>query len=338
MSMKHRSTRIPYAWLLAAALTPTAGLADQLVMKNGDIITGEITAIAGDKVTIQPAYSDAFAVNMADVASIEADSVYDVVMADGREVQAQFAGAADGQQNLIVDQQPMAVALPQITMAAPPPPYSERVSHVDLNMTLRDGNTDSRNTLLFADTRMRFGVHRHIADLTFAREEVDGIDTKKQDLLRYEYNWLLDGPWYLGGSASYESDPIKELDHRYTVGVLVGRDFFNDNIKLLTASLGAGYSEEELAGISDSGAVGLWKLVYQHKLRQGALAFFHNHNIDYHFYGDNNAIFKSNTGFRWDVIGSVYTSVSLRYDYETEPAPGAESYDTTLAVGIGAEF
>jgi putative salt-induced outer membrane protein YdiY len=209
---------------------------------------------------------------------------------------------------------------------------------VDLNMTLRDGNTDSRNTLLFADTRMRFGVHRHIADLTFAREEVDSVDTKEQDLLRYEYNWLLDGPWYVGATASYERDPIKDLDHRYTAGLLVGRDIFNDEVKLLTASLGAGYADEELGGIADSGAVGQWKLVYEHKLRQGALAFFHNHNIDYLLYGDNNAIFKSNTGFRYDILGSLYTSVSLRYDYETEPAADSESYDTTLAVGIGAEF
>ena len=336
--MKNRSTRIPYAWLLATALVPTAGLADQLVMKNGDVITGDISAIAGDKVTIKPAYSDEFAVNLADVASIEDDGVYGVVLEDGREVQAQFAGVADGQQALIVEDQPVSAAVSGITVLPPPAPYYERVSHVDLNMTLRDGNTDSRNTLLFADTRMRLGVHRHIADLTFAREEVDGVDTKEQDLLRYEYNWLLDGPWYLGATASYERDPIKELDHRYTAGLLVGRDIFNDDVRLLTASLGAGYADEELGGVSDSGAVGLWKLVYEHKLRQDALAFFHNHNIDYHFYGDNNATFKSNTGFRWDVIGSVYTSVSLRYDYQTEPAPGSESYDTTLAVGIGAEF
>lgn len=336
--MTHRFMGVGCAWLLAAALAPAAALADQLVMQNGDVITGDITAMVDGKVTIQPAYSDAFAVNLADVASIEADGVYGVVLDGGREVQAQFAGAADGQQALIVEDESVSVAVSEVTVLPPPPPYYERVSHVDLNMTLRDGNTDSRNTLLFADTRLRFGVNRHLADLTFAREEVDGVDTKKQDLLRYEYNRLLDNSWYIGGTASYERDPIKELDHRYTVGALVGRDFYNDDVRLLTASLGAGYSDEELGGVSDSGAVGLWRLIYEHKLREGALAFFHNHNIDYQFYGDNNAIFKSNTGFRYDILGSLYTNVSLRYDYETEPAPDSESYDTTLAVGIGAEF
>ncbi len=68
------------------------------------------------------------------------------------------------------------------------------------------------------------------------------------------------------------------------------------------------------------------------------MAFFHNHNINYQFYGENNLIFKSNTGFRFDIINDIYTNISLRYDYETEPAAGAENDDTTFVFGVGAKF
>ena len=335
--MHARSWRLRYACILSVLL-PTLGWADQLTMNNGDVITGDISGITDDKVTIKPAYADEFAVNLADVASIEADEAYEVVLEDGREVEAQFAGAADGKQTLIVEASPLTVAMADIKMAQPPEPYYERSSHADFNATWRDGNTESKNILLYGDTRLRLGVHRHMADLTIAREEQDGITTKKQDLLRYEYNWLLDGPWYLGATASYERDPIKDLDHRYNLGLLAGRDFFDDDVKFLTASLGLGWSEEELAGVTDSGAVGLWKLVYEHKLRGGDLSFFHNHTINYQFYGDNNLIFKSSQGFRYDILENIYANVALRYDYESEPAPGTEHYDTTLAVGIGADF
>jgi len=64
----------------------------------------------------------------------------------------------------------------------------------------------------------------------------------------------------MGGSFTYERDPIKELEHRYTAGLLLGRDVFNDAGRFLSISFGAGYSDQEQAGISDSGAVGLWKL------------------------------------------------------------------------------
>jgi putative salt-induced outer membrane protein YdiY len=297
------------ALLLPLTLLPGCLLADQLIMKNGDVITGDIASIDDSKVTIKPAYADEFAVNLADVAAVEADQVFDVVLEDGREVEAQFAGADGEQQALIVEEQPMMVAIEQIKMAEEPPPYYERTSRVDLNMTLRDGNTDSANNLLYAETRMRFGVNRHLGDLTIAREETDGDRTKEQDLLRYEYHRLLDGPWYVGATASYESDPIKDLDHRYKLGGLVGRDIFDDDVQFLTVSLGPGWSEEELGGVTESGAV-----------------------------GNNNGIFKSNTGFRFDIVKNVYTAVSLRYDYETEPAPDAKSYDTTLTIGVGSEF
>ena len=49
-------------------------------------------------------------------------------------------------------------------------------------------------------------------------------------------------------------------------------------------------------------------------------------------------IFKSNTGVQFDLIDDIYAKVSLRYDYETEPAEGAQNEDTTFAIGIGAEF
>ncbi len=327
------------SFILAVIFLPGLALADQLQMKNGDIITGDVKKVEDNKVYIKPAYASEFTVDLAEVVSIEAEKVYEVELEDGSEVNAQFAGSTnDGQQTLIVDDAPMNVGLAQLAMAALPQAYYERVSHVDLNMTWNGGNTDNKSNLLFADTRVRVGEHRHLAELTIARDENNNISTKKQDLARYSYNWLFNEPWYLGATASYERDPIKDLSYRYTVGALIGRDIFRDSKKFLTVSAGMGYSEQKLAGDTDGGATGLWNLIYEQKLNDGRLSFFHNQNMSYQFYGDNDLILKTNTGFRFDILGNLYTSVSFRWDYETEPAAGTESYDTTLAIGVGAEF
>jgi hypothetical protein len=321
---------------MAAILLPLPGYADQLIMKNGDVITGDVSKVENNKVFIKPAYGSAFSVDLAEVVSINAETEFEIELEDGSEVKGQFAGAAEeGQQTLIVDGSEMNAG---VTQALPPQPHYERVSHVDLNMTFNGGNTDSKNNLLFADTRVRVGEHRHLAELTIRRDETDDVSTKKQDLFRYSYNWLFNEPWYLGATASYERDPIKDLDHRYMFGALLGRDIFKDSRKFLTASLGAGYSQEKISGVSDSGLTGLWNMIYEHNFRDGSLTFFHNNNINYQFYGDNNLILKTNTGFRFDIYKDIYTSLSLRYDYETEPAADTESYDTTLAIGVGATF
>jgi hypothetical protein len=324
--------------LILAFVLPATAIADRLLMQNGDVITGKVSKIEDGKVFIEPSYADEFSVKLAEVVSIEAETVFEVELEDGNTVDAQFAGGADGQQALMIDGAAMSVGMQDLAAAAEPQAWYDRTSHVDVNMTWNDGNTDSKNNLIFADTRVRLGDHRHLAELTLRRDETNGETTKKQDLLSYSYNWLFNEPWYTGATASYERDPIKDLDHRYTLGVILGRDIFSDSRKFLTASIGAGYSEEQFGGIADSGATGLWNLVYEHDFRDGDLTFFHNQKLNYNFYGDNNAILKTNTGIRFDVISDVYTSISLRYDYETEPVAGAENQDTTLAVGIGATF
>jgi hypothetical protein len=325
--------------LFLLCLLPGVLSADQLVMKNGDVITGTISKISDGEVYIEPAYAGEFAVSLADVASIRNDKALEVAMKDGSEMTAQFAGVNDsGEQILVVDGAPTSVALDSLEEAEEPDPWYDRVSHVDVNMTLNSGNTDSRNSLIYADTRVKLGDHRHLADVTLRRDETDGVKTKKQDLFRYEYNWMFNEPWYTGVTASYERDPIRELDYRYNVAGIIGRDLLDNAHQFLTFSVGMGYSEEKISGNSESGAVAIWRLIYEHDFLGGDLSFFHNDTLTYQLYDVNNTILKTNTGFRYDIIDGVYTSVSLRYDYETDPAAGAENEDTTLVIGVGAEF
>jgi putative salt-induced outer membrane protein YdiY len=316
----------------------TPVVADQLLMSNGDVITGDVSKIEGGKVFIKPAYADEFSVDVAEVVSIEADQTFAIELDDGNSADASFAHGDDGLQAVVVDGEQQAVPLSNISFYTAPAPWYERTSNVEANLTWNDGNTDSQNSLIFADTSVRLGDHRHYADLAFRRDKTDDDYTKKQDLFNYSYNWLFAKPWYTGATFKYEKDPIKDLDHRYTAGMIIGRDIFNEDGRFMTISLGGGYSEEQFGRVSDDGATAFWNLRYTQDFRGGALAFFHNHSIDYLFYGDNNTIFKTNTGFRFDIMENVYTNISLRYDYETEPVEGAENDDTTLVVGVGAKF
>jgi len=325
--------------LFLLCLLPGALWADQLVMKNGDVITGTVSKISDGKVYIEPTYADEFAVSLAEVASIRNDKALEIAMKDGSEMTAQFAGVNEtGEQVLVVEGSPVSVGLADLEQAEEPAEWYDRVSHVEVNSTVNSGNTDSRNTLVFADTRLKLGDHRHLADLTVRRDETEGTSTKKQDLFRYEYNWMFNEPWYTGVTASYERDPIRELDHRYNIAAIIGRDLIDDAHRFLTFSVGMGYSEEKIAGNAESGAVAIWRLIYEHDFLGGDLSFFHNDSITYQLYDVNNTILKTNTGFRYDIIADVYASLSLRYDYETDPAAGAENEDTTLVIGVGAEF
>lgn len=84
------------------------------------------------------------------------------------------------------------------------------------------------------DGMLKLGDHRHRADLTFAREEQNDMSTKEQDPYRYTYNWLFNDPWFLAAGLSYESDPIRELDHRTIASTGLGRDIWNSPRRVLS--------------------------------------------------------------------------------------------------------
>ena len=324
--------------IIFLGLLPTTLLADKLTMKNGDVITGTLGKVSADKIFIKPDYTDEYSVDAAEVLSIQSDTEFEIEMADGEKLVARFSGSLQGEQLVLVDGTKRTIPISQLAAVAEAEAYYQRESNADLSLTINNGNTDSQNIMLFADTRVKVGEHRHLAEIIFRREEVNGFNTKEQDLLNYQYNWMFNEPWYTGVAASYERDPIRALDYRYTVTALFGRDIFNSDGRLLSVNIGAGFAAEEIAGRSDSGAVGVWNLIYNQDIKGGGIKFFHNQNLAYQFFGNNNAIFKTNTGFQFDLVKDIYAKISLRYDYETEPAPGTSKDDTTLAIGVGAKF
>ncbi len=329
------------AWavaLLMASLSPLVFAQDRLVMNNGDVITGEIKRLEKGDVYIEPPYTDEFSVSIDDVASIESGETMEVTLEDGSEVSGQFALDSAGAQVVVVDGQTRPLLLSSLTSFDEPRDYFTRDSNIKFSTVTNSGNTDSNANEIYADTLINVGDHRHNMDLTFRRDETDDVTTKEQDLFNYQYGWMFSDPWYVGGSFTYERDPIRDLQHRYVAGLNVGRDIWDDDVKFLTFSIGVGYSEEEIADEANSGAVGLWKLDYTHDLWGGDVSFFHNHSITQNFFAADNTIFKSNTGVRTELFADIYADVTFRYDYETEPAEGASKDDTTLSIGVGASF
>lgn len=189
-----------------------------------------------------------------------------------------------------------------------------------------------------ADTRLRLGDHRQYAKLIARRDENDNKTTKRQTRISYEYDWLFRRNWYVGATAYYERDPIRDLSHRFTFGALLGHDFWNSGNSFLTIKAGAGYTDENLAEVTKNGAVGLWELDFRHRFSGSKVELVHDHTMTYQHYGDNNMIIRSNTGLRLDVLWKIYATASYRFNYETEPAPGRFSKDSTLAFGLGAKF
>ena len=337
-----RTPTLPLARSLLAALIlvlgPVAG-ADVLVLKNGDRITGEIKAIWDDEITIEPTYSDEFEVDAEVVAHIESKRKFDIELSDGTKFAAVLKGAnAEGLQIFVIDGEEIAAPLAQLYELDEIDDPVEWDSYVDLSAAVNTGNTESLNTKLSGNTTLTIGDHRHYGDASFIREEQFSETTKDQDLVRYNYNWLFNDPWFFSTALTLERDPIRELDRRAILTAGMGRDIWNTPRLTLNIQLGAGLITEEIAASSDQSSVVAWTLRYRQDLFGEDLEIYHNNSITRYIDGRENTIYKTTTGLRYEITDLLYANFSVDYDYETQPAQTATSEDLAVLFGLGVEF
>ena len=78
---------------MSASLLLSAAWADQIVMKNGDRVTGSIIKKDGKNLTIKTDQFGVVTTSWDQVVSVQADKPVNVVLADGRTVQGTIATA-----------------------------------------------------------------------------------------------------------------------------------------------------------------------------------------------------------------------------------------------------
>lgn len=313
--------------------------ADLLVLKNGDRITGEIKRIWDSEISIEPAYSDEFDVDIAVVEYIESGREFEIDLDDGHSMVASFAGAdAAGNQIIKSGDESRSVPLAALFELDEPEEAFEWDSNVEIAADIKRGNTDTSNSKVRADTTVKFDDHRHIGEITFFREELANVSTKDQDLFKYSYNWLFRDPMFFSANLSFERDPIVELDNRVIISAGLGRDIWLTPRRALSVNLGAGYQTEKISAARTDSAVMTWTLRYRQDFFSDDVELFHNHTITSNISGRTNTSYKTSTGLSYEITDLLSANISLDFDYETHPADLAENEDLVLLFGFGAEF
>jgi putative salt-induced outer membrane protein YdiY len=320
-------------------LTPLPSLADVLVLKNGDRITGEIKRIWDNEVTIEPSYSDEFKVDLPVIDHIESDRNFELDLVDGTKMTIRFAGTdEDGKQLIETPVETLRVPLASVLELDEVDDYYDWETNVDYSSSFNKGNTDSSNSRVQANGMFKHGDHRHRAEVTLFREEISNVRSQEQDRFTYSYNWLFNDPWFFASGLTLERDPIIDLDNRTIINAGFGYDVWNTPRRRLSIQVAAGYQEEKISGNSQDSTVGIWDFRFRQDFFGDNLEFFHNHTIRSNLTGRNNTSYRTSTGLNFEITDLMYATASLDYDYETAPAATAKNEDISLLFGLGLEF
>lgn len=317
--------------------------ADEVVLNNGDRLTGRISA-EGSKLTIDTKAVGKVTVDLKDVKTFSTDEATDVVLKDGTRMHGRIESAGGG----LISVAPVAAggmpgAVPYGQLKAINPPPAVWSGSVLVGGLLARGNTDSDSLNATAQLTHKtdHDEFTFYGQYIYSRQRVPG-DAKHEtadDLLgRLKYQYDFTPRFYGYAAVEGEHDVIAGLDLRLAPTVGVGYKWFDEPAFGFSTEAGIGYLYRQYAHDGESGNPAA-RLAYHLKSKLNDKVSLY-HDLEYLPGLDrlDDYFLNADLGIRTDISGKVYTEFKVDYRYDSKPAPGHGPNDLRFILGVGVAF
>ena len=245
---------IPFLLLSFPALA-----ADQVVLTNGDVISGSIVKKDGDKLTIKSQFMGEVTMPWSAVKSIRSDADLSVVLPSGETVKGKLSTSGD-QMQIAAGPETKTAPLAAVSAVrdADEQHTFDRLIHpgilqlwygnFDLGLALTNGNarSDSLTTAFTGGRRTRVGLITVYFNQIQSTARVNGVTSTIASAIRggWKYNRNLSPRMFLTGFNDYEHDRFQNLDIRFAGGGGVGVNAVKSESLHLDFDIGADYQRE----------------------------------------------------------------------------------------------
>jgi putative salt-induced outer membrane protein YdiY len=331
--------------LVCLALFAPVGRADELVLKNGDRLTGKLVHLVEGKLVFKSDAAGELTVNLADIQTFSTDEPITVNLKDGtsfkQKVLSAEAGrfAVEGRADLKAQQ----FAVADIVSINPPAP--RWTGDISVSVTSTHGNTRTETIGASANFTKRTVQDRTTVNVDYAKGEQKDPDTGQtvttEDWWRlkgkYDYFFSKKAYGYLDGR--YEKDAVAELDRRVIVGVGGGYQWIESDDMNFSTEFGLASLYEKFTNQTESNSEMSLQLGYNFdkKLRKN-IKF--THDLTYYPAIDkfSDYFLTTTAGIRADFTERTFMTFKAIFNYDATPAIGRGSTDTKYFLGVGYRF
>jgi putative salt-induced outer membrane protein YdiY len=321
------------------AVCASTSAADEVRLKNGDRITGQVVRLDAGTLAFKSAYGE-IAINWSDVAAVTTTSplVVTVAQAAGRLVT--IAPAAEGRVTLREGTTPVAeAALADILSIAPPVPPLVVSGGANAGLLWTQGNTDVSSVHLDAQVIARQPRDRYTFDAFVNRATDRGVETARNASGSARYDRFLTKRLFVGANTIFTNDAFKDLKLRTAAGAGVGYQVWQDARGQLSVDGGLGYVRQNFSASPDVSYAAVREAT---KLDVSILPrrvdAFHHEDLYIGVTGDDNLFFRMQNGVRVALPAGLVATAQFGLDYDRRPAPGRKSTDRSSAFTFGYKF
>lgn len=336
--------------MLAAFFLPfTAVLADEVRLKNGDVITGNIVKKETSVLVLQTSYAGEISIQWSEIATVKSEKPVHVVLTDGIHLRGPLledepgvasveTAEANVEENVAADDREF--DLREVRYINPTPDLTGEgvrwTGNINAGGAITQGNTETRTLRLDGETIARTLKNRYTLGGEFHRAKDLGFDTQFNSRIRGKYDRFFTEQWYGYVNSSFENDRFQDLRLRSIVGVGNGYQIFETPNLNLSIEGGLNHIREDFYDGEDESYPGVrWALNYDQLLFGSKVRLFHNHETLVGFQETSQILFYSRTGLRFPLVFNLNASTQFNYDWVSDPAEGREKEDSALMFTLG---
>ena len=331
---------------LLATVAAQAEKTDVVVLRNGDRLTGEVSALRNGLLAFKTDTMGTVQIEWEEVASVESRLLYEVDLESGARHFGSLTAAHESGR--------LAVRDAKGELASLPVPETIRITPLDTSGSignLLDGYVDFgfsySDATAVNQLSMGAGVSRRnfnrLSSVDFSLVESDAPETESSSTssLTGEIRNFLGNRRFWSGFGRLETNDSLGLDLRTLVGAGVGQYFVQSNRRVFAAMIGlAGTKENFSDGQEEESVEGYVGMQYDG---------FRFHSPEWSL-SASLGVFPSLTisgrvrtatslRFRYEILTDLYAQLSLTHSYDNKPqSEGAEKTDYTLTSSLGYKF
>ncbi|MCG6918722.1 MAG: DUF481 domain-containing protein [Deltaproteobacteria bacterium] len=317
--------------------------ADEVYLKNGDLISGEIQTSEEGLMVVETAYAEKIKVKWEEVACITSDKELTLLLKSNEKIIGRATCPALGSIQITDEQsgeiRDFSLADFQTVNPPPPPPPVTYKALVDVGGAINSGNTRSKTFNSSGKFQARSKKQRLYLEGKFNYGESEGDEDKRNWLTgaKYDYFWTEKFYSYLRPFAEY--DKFQDLDLRFITSAGPGYQFIDTETASLFAELGPAYFYEDYGSEQDSEYLAArWAAGVKFHIIPQKIIFFHLHEVYYDLTSDVGTYLRTEQGLRFALVENFYLNLQVDYQYKSDPPDGNKSSDTSIVLGIGYEL
>lgn len=325
----------------------STGMADQVFLNNGDMLTGTIVQLTDSTMIFKSELAGEVKIALADIRTIASDKLLTIHLKDGTVLHCQVS-ASQGSQFEITNSTVQSQTLNTADITAINPPAKSKPKwegQISGGITSTHGNTKSDNHSFSFRAKKRTEIDRITVNADYAKGVQEntstGLKSTTEDWWRTKakYDYFVSEKWYGYLDGRYERDGVADLDRRMVIGLGAGWQWIETSKTQMSFELGAASLYEKFDTQNTSNSELSLQMGYnlEHKLMD-SVQFIHDLTYFPSTEKFSNYYLTTSAELRAHFSSRMFANFKTLFNYDASPATGKGNTDIKYILGVGLDF